>query len=105
MNAVIATKNLFNNTIGGGMKDTRSLTTRLLSEASQENCDGVEHDLMIEAYHRIIKTHKLLVETQDKYNEILYQVQNVIPNQSRHDRAIEIIRAHENRANQRESGG
>jgi len=37
------------------MIDTRPLTTRLLSEASQENCDGIEHDLMMEAYHRIIE--------------------------------------------------
>lgn len=35
------------------MKDERALTTRLLSEASQENCDGYEHDLMIEAAERI----------------------------------------------------
>jgi len=35
------------------MIDTRPLTVRLLSEASQENCDGIEHDLMMEVYHKI----------------------------------------------------
>jgi hypothetical protein len=44
------------------MIDTRPLTTRLLSEASQENCDGIEHDLMMEAYHRITELEARLIE-------------------------------------------
>lgn len=44
--------------------DTRALTTRLLSEASQENCDGPEHDLMIEAYHRITTLEQQLAKHQ-----------------------------------------
>jgi hypothetical protein len=54
------------------MIDTRPLTVRLLSEASQENCDGIEHNLMIEAYHKITKLEARVSELEAALKLFVY---------------------------------